>query len=150
MRNISNAATGGIVVTEGNKSVKISGVVIIDAATGLPRSNQLTPIAAIITTGTAISSGVDLGAGRVVRLDVPAAWTTANITFQASTDGVTYFNLHDKAGAEYIVTAAPSRSIIIPLADLEGVRYIKVRSGTAAAPVNQLTSDKTITLVLKA
>jgi hypothetical protein len=54
-------------------------------------------------------------------------------------DGSTFNNVHDEAGAEISVTVAASRFIGLDAAALElsGVEYLKVRSGTSGAPVNQ-------------
>ena len=45
----------------------------------------------------------------VVGITMPAAWTAANLTFQASPDGSTFYNLYDDEGNEVTVTAAASR-----------------------------------------
>jgi hypothetical protein len=81
---------------------------------------------------------------------MPAAWTAAALTFQVSTDGVTYRNMYDFYGNEVTVSAAialASRALTIVIVDWLNVRFIKVRSGTAAAPVNQ-GADRAIELVI--
>lgn len=93
-----------------------------------------------IAINESLSTAIDLADQRAARIAVPADWTAANLTFQVSVDGVTYYNLYDKDGTEYTVVAAASRSMILPLADWLGVRYVKVRSGTSAAPVVQLAA----------
>lgn len=109
---------------------------------------QVTTTTATITNGTSLSTGIDLGTARLSRIVIPAAWTAANITFQASADGVTYADLYDASGTEYTITVGgASRSIIVPLADFVGIRYVKVRSGTTGSPVNQ-GADRALTLVL--
>jgi hypothetical protein len=92
---------------------------------------------ATIANGESLSSAVDLQDGRAARIDMPSAWTAADLTFQVSPDGNTYTDLYEADGTEYTVTAAASRSIILPIADFLGIRYLKVRSGTSAAAVNQ-------------
>lgn len=100
--------------------------------------NFTSVLTATIASGASLSGAVDLGSGgRAARIAMPAAWTTANLTFQASYDGITYNNLYDKDGVEYTAQAAASRSILLPVADWYGIRYLKVRSGTSAAAVNQ-------------
>jgi hypothetical protein len=76
---------------------------------------------------------------------MPAAWTAANLTFQVSHDGTNFFNLYDKDGTEYTVTADASRAIILPLSDWVGIEHLKIRSGTAAAAVNQ-GAERTIVI----
>lgn len=93
---------------------------------------------AAIDNGASLSAAVDLGNNRLSRVVIPAAWTTANLTFQTSADGTTYTDLYDAAGTEYTVTVGGAlRSIVIPLADFIGVRYVKVRSGTTGSAVTQ-------------
>lgn len=101
-----------------------------------------------IPNGTALSNsvnldtvapdGVQLPLGqRVLVLTLPAAWTAANITVRYSADGTNFNDLYDRFGNEYTITAAASRSIIIPAADFLGLSIIQFRSGTAGTPVNQ-------------
>lgn len=103
---------------------------------------------ATIANGASLSGAIDLSAGRLARIAIPASWTTANLTFQTSADNVTFNDLYDSYGTEYTATVGgASRAIIIPLADFIGVRYLKIRSGTTGTPVNQ-GADRTLTLVL--
>ena len=123
-------------------------------ATDLPvtlPANTLATVNATIANGASLSGVVDIGEGKTLcAIDMPADWTAANLTFQASTasDG-TFDNLYDQYGTEKTVTAAEDR--YIPLDDPAfwlGVRYVKVRSGTAASAVNQ-GAERVITLVTK-
>ncbi|MBW7970964.1 hypothetical protein [Bradyrhizobium sp. BR 10289] len=93
-----------------------------------------------IASGQSLSGSVDLGRQRAVRVIIPATWTAANLTFQVSYDNVTFSNLYDSSGNEYTVQAGASRSIILPVADFIGIRYLKVRSGTSGAAVNQTSA----------
>lgn len=92
---------------------------------------------ATIASGASLSGAFDLGQSRAARLAFPAAWTAADVTVQTSMDGVTYRDLYDKDGTEYTIKAALSRSVLLPIADFFGIRYLKFRSGTSAAAVNQ-------------
>jgi hypothetical protein len=80
---------------------------------------------------------------------MPGAWSAANLTFQASEDGVTYSNLYDYTGTEINVVAAASVFIRLNPADWVGIRYLIVRSGTSGTPVNQ-GAQRLIVLVTKA
>lgn len=93
--------------------------------------------ATIAASGT-VSSVVDMGSGRLFAIVMPSVWTAANLTFQASQDGITYSNMFDSTGTEVTFTAAASQYIInaVPV-EWIGVRYIKVRSGTSGTPVTQ-------------
>ena len=103
---------------------------------------------ATIPAGGSLSGAIDLATQRLAGIAIPAAWSAANLTFQASTDGATFNDLYDWLGGEYTVqVGGPARHVQLPLADFLGLRHLKIRSGTAAAPVNQAAS-RTLTLVL--
>lgn len=90
-----------------------------------------------IAANASLSDALDTGLQRVAVLYMPAAWDTARLTLQGSTDGVSYADLYDFMGNEYTVAVAANHAVIIPFSDLIGVRFIKLRSGTGAAPVVQ-------------
>lgn len=102
-----------------------------------------------IANGTAITAtGFDVGAGAYVTgILMPAAWTAASLTFQVSIDSANFFDLYDNYGAELVIPAAASRVITVPATLFLGFRYIKVRSGPTASPINQ-GADRTITLIV--
>lgn len=149
----------GIVVTDGDKSRQVPGVVLIDATTGLPigmsgsagfqvTSGQISQVTANIANGASQSAALDLAVARLGRITLPAAWTAADLTFLVSDDNITFNPLYDKDGVEYKVVAAASRTVLIAVADFLGVRYLKIRSGTVATPVAQGASrDLILTLV---
>ena len=102
---------------------------------------------ATIANGQALSAGVNLQGGRLFALQLPASWTAADLTFQASFDGSTYADMFDEEGNEVTVDAAASRYILLDPARWLGVRNLKIRSGAAGAPVNQ-GGDRVIQLLL--
>lgn len=105
-----------------------------------------TTVSATIANGASLSAAIDLGDSRALAAIVmPASWTTANLTFQASPDGTSYFDLYD-GGAERSVTASTSRVIAVTIVDWLGLRYLKIRSGTSGTPVTQ-GADRTLTLI---
>lgn len=105
-------------------------------------------LAVQIANGQSLSAAIDLGTARLAYITMPAAWDAADITFQASPDGqVPHSDLYDSTGAEYTVKAAAGRTILINLADLMGVRFLKIRSGKSGAVVNQ-TALRALTLGL--
>ncbi len=108
-----------------------------------------TPITqtALIANGASLSSVVELGAGKLVAIQMPAAWTAAALTFQASIDGTNYFNVYDN-GTERNYTVDASRMLVLQLSDWVGIKYLKIRSGTAGTPVNQ-GADRTLTLLVQ-
>lgn len=94
-------------------------------------------LTATIANGASLSAAVDLNERTPVALLMPAAWTAADITFQASLDNSTFYDVYDEAGSEYTLTVAVDQYIILDPVDLAGARYVKVRSGTGAAAQNQ-------------
>jgi len=109
---------------------------------------------ATIQAGQSLSNCVYIGAGEIVAVEMPAAWDAAAITFQASVDGVNYFNLVDDAGNEVKLVASAGNHVAIgegtaaKAEQFRGAVYVMVRSGTAAAPVAQ-TANRTVTLVAR-
>lgn len=122
---------------------------------------------ATIASGQSLSSIIDLGGEYTLcAVEVPTTWTAADITFQAATHtgkttpatyGVspqdalesvlTFRDLYDATGVEYKLTASTGNKILF-IADgvLEGVQFLKLRSGTTAAPVAQ-GGDRTLRVV---
>lgn len=108
----------------------------------------LTTLTAAIAASSSLSSQVDIGPGYLVGLYVPANWTSANITFQASPDGgATWGELYSYLGQEWTFVAAPSTYLTVDPTQWRGPRSLKVRSGTAASAVNQ-TASVNVTLIV--
>ncbi len=105
---------------------------------------------ATIANGTSLSAAVQVS-GKLVGIITPAAWTPASMTFQGSQDGVTYVDLYDditeRAIASAAIPTAAARMLALSLNNWLCVNYIKVRSGPAAAAVNQAAS-RAIQLIL--
>lgn len=121
----------------------------------------------IIANGASLSGIIDCGSEyTLVGLDIPTI-TSASLTFQvASHTGtttavasgtnpqdaleakLTFRDLKDAAGTEYTVVATTGNIFVtIPDYLLEGAQFIKIRSGTSAAPVTQ-GAARTIRCVL--
>lgn len=100
-----------------------------------------------IANGTSLSGAIDLGAATLFGVQIPSSWTAASLTFQASTDGVTYSNLYDSVGTEIVASVAASQFVVMSIpAQWIGIRFLKIRSGTSGAPVNQ-GADRTLQIV---
>jgi len=114
------------------------------AAAGIAPLSTLT---GTIANGASLSGAIDLRAvGTPVALQTDAAWDTNAITFQGSYDGSVYTNLRSM-GVEVSVPGVVASSLEgLDLHEFLGLRYLKVRSGTAAAPVNQV-GDTVITII---
>jgi len=95
---------------------------------------------AVIAITTSLSAAVNLGNKRLAAIQMPAAWDAAVITFQGSLDGTTFSNLFDSNGLEMSIpslSATANLGISIDVASFAGWPFLKIRSGTAASPVNQ-------------
>lgn len=100
---------------------------------------------ATIANGASLSGVVDLTGVILAGFFMPAAWTSAAITFQASPDyddddTVTFADMYNASGTEYTIASAnavASRFIALDPRDFAGVRFLKIRSGVAGAGVNQ-------------
>jgi len=116
---------------------------VVAAAGIAPRAT----VTGTIANGTSLSGVVDLRTvGTPVALQTDAAWDTNAITFQGSYDGAVYTNLRNMGVEVSIPGVVASALEGLDLHEFLGLRYLKVRSGTAAAAVNQV-GDTVITLV---
>lgn len=111
-----------------------------------PVQNIIEPIPATIAASGSVSDDVNMGGRVLVGIEMPAAWTAASITFQASFDGTNFFDVYDNLGVEVGATAVASRFIAMNPTALYGIKYIRVRSGTTASPVNQ-AAERVINLI---
>lgn len=107
-----------------------------------PLSSYLVTIA----NGASVSSSAYLDGAALLRIVMPSSWTAASLTFQVSADDSTWYDLYDANGEYTINTAAASRAIVLSPSDFAAMRYVRLRSGTAAAAVNQ-GGARTIELV---
>ena len=105
-------------------------------------------VAATIANAASLSAAVEIAGMELVAIEMPAAWTAANLTFQGTHDGATFNNVHDDAGTEVSVTAAAARYIRLNPELWGGFHSVKVRSGTAGTPVNQ-GAERIINLVVR-
>jgi hypothetical protein len=90
-----------------------------------------------IQQGESLSDGVDCSGGNIVRITVPQEFTQANLTFQSSSNGDLYNDLYDAKGNEITMVAKPDTTIIIEAPWARSLGWLKFRSGTRSAPVEQ-------------
>lgn len=107
---------------------------------------------ATIASSASLSGAIeDLKGYRLSAIQMPNAWTAANLTFQAqAAQGGEYEDLYDSDGNELTVTADKERYIQLGEEDVEELRGmwgLKVRSGTSVSAVNQ-SAERELTLVL--
>lgn len=120
-----------------------------DGSAQIARGVNVIPVS--IANGQSLSGEVDLGGYPIVAIEMPAAWTVANLTFQGSSaSGGTFKDVYDDGGVEALVVAAAGRIIGVDAIAgvLAALRYIKVRSGTSGTPVNQ-GAARTLNLIVK-
>ncbi len=92
---------------------------------------------AVIASGQSESNALDVFEQAITGLQLPAAWTAAQISLLASSDADGPFQaVFDAAGDEVLIEAAASRFVALDPSGLR-FRYVKLRSGTSAAAVNQ-------------
>lgn len=104
---------------------------------------------ATIANGASLSDGknISIKGASIVGIVMPASWTAADLTFQGSLDGTTWYELVTTTGAAVtIASPAAGTWIAINPGDFAGVPWLKVRSGTSGAAVNQ-GGARTITIV---
>lgn len=98
-----------------------------------------------------ISGAVPLGDKTLVGIVIPANWVTASLSFQASADDTNFGELLDSTATAIAITSVTGGALVVIALDptkWRGVRTIKVRSGTSAAPVNQ-TNSPVLTLLTR-
>ncbi len=101
---------------------------------------------ATIAASASLSGPVYVGHGMIVGIQMPAAWDAADLTFQASADGVTYNDVYDFQGNEVDVKTAASRYVTLDEPKIGP--WIKIRSGTTGSHVNQ-TLDSILSVVMQ-
>lgn len=105
-----------------------------------------------IAAAASLSGAIDLDRQRLHRVLLPAGWTSAAITFQSSVNGTTWSDLYDRDGEVTLAATVvgAGRAIVVDAAAFLGVRYLKIRSGTAAVPVAQAAQrDLTLSTVAR-
>lgn len=97
----------------------------------------------IIPINTALSNIQKIGDYTVVGIQIPSAWTAADISFKGATptsqeiaDPTTLFDLYD-GNTELKYTPVASGLILVPPVLFIAPVYIQIRSGVTALPVNQ-------------
>ena len=110
-------------------------------------------VTATIANGASLSGAIQID-GKLSALTMPTAFTNSGatvqpMTFDGSSDGVNFAPIFDLVGGtvtERTITAAqmtalavasPGRSLALNPVDWMAYSHIKIRSGTAASPVNQ-------------
>jgi hypothetical protein len=107
-----------------------------------------TALRTTIPAGQALSAPIATVGYGVCLVLLPAAWTDAPLTLQGSLDQgdpAAWADLYDHLGNEVVLSVAAGRALTLPPTLLLGWRWLRLRSGLAAAPVNQAAA-RTLTL----
>lgn len=112
----------------------------------------------LVTQNTLIASGasqssvpIDLEEHELIGILLPAAWTAASLSFQGSTDGVTFVALKKSDNTELTFTVAADGLIGLTIDEwkrISAAPFLLIISGTTAARVNQ-GADRTLKVVLQ-
>lgn len=101
-------------------------------------SQRILATATVTTSTDGLSDVIDLGGACLASIETSTVgWTAASMTFRGSNQSSAamrdvYYN-----GSELTFTTTASQAMTFPLENLAGLRFIQLRSGTAAAPVAQ-------------
>src|SRR5882757_7147997 len=112
------------------------------------------PHVAIINAGQNESAAIDLKTEVLQLVQFVDPWTAAPMTFQVSQNGsAPWYNIFERDGVEFSIdTAACAQGNIVDLGldakDSRSWPHIRIRSGTAEAPVTQ-TATTQIVLVTR-
>ena len=90
-----------------------------------------------IPNGEALTSAINLDRNTMLGIGIPDPWTAAVLTFQASMDNSTFYDMRNAEGTEFEVPVTAGDWIAFHPDDFRSPLYVKIRSGTSAAPVNQ-------------
>lgn len=102
-----------------------------------------------IAANAAFTNTINVGGLRLFAIVMPTDWTSANLTFQISTDGGTSWkNLKDQKGNEVTALTEASACIALDATQFAAFQYIRLRSGTNSTPVTQ-TATRTLQLLLR-
>jgi hypothetical protein len=111
---------------------------------------SFTVIGTELFANSALTGGIDLGSSSLIAIEFPTSWPAGatQVTFQAKSkntldagddasaeDAENWRNVYDSAGNELVVTCGQNR-VVTDIPELAPLRYIRMRSGTSATPVN--------------
>lgn len=106
-------------------------------------------VSVTIAAGQSLSPAADITGGPIKRIRMPDSWTPANLTFQVATTNVAtdFRDLYTRSGTEFVMACVPGKAVPLIVSDFTEEGFIKIRSGTAAAPIVQ-EADRTFGFVI--
>jgi hypothetical protein len=90
-----------------------------------------------IDAGSAESNVIGLEGRFIVGLITPLDWDSAVATIMISGEGDNYYDLFDARGNEFVFNITPGVMIYVDHEIFLMAKYIRLRSGTRAKPVEQ-------------
>lgn len=111
-------------------------------------SNRTYASVAMTTAADGVSEEINLTGLSLACVQMPTGWTDARLGFQASIDGVSYFNVYDTAGEFLTYATSASRVVVFDPAVLSGVQRMKLVSETSAGAAVAQAAARTLILGL--
>lgn len=111
--------------------------------------NGYTTQSVTIANGQSLSGAFSTQGRRLLAIEMPTSWTAAGLYIQgAFRESGPYFPISDQGGTEIAITAAASKILVLSTtASLVRLPWLRIGSGTSAAPVNQ-GAARTLTALL--
>lgn len=110
-------------------------------------SGEKGTVGVVIAESASLSSAVELPTATLLGFIMPSAWTAADVTYQGSNDGTTWYDLHSDTAGEITSTVTAGKLISVYGYDFAACKWLRLRSGTSATPVAQVAA-RTITLIV--
>lgn len=102
-----------------------------------------------IAAGETVSSAVDCTDCILRTLRMPTEWSPAVLSFQLSPDGLQFFDLVDAVmGTEVQINVTPNSIVVIPDGIAHPMKFIRLRSGSAAEALVQ-EAERVFTLTVE-
>lgn len=117
-------------------------------------TRQLRTVTATIPINDSVSQDLLIG-GRLTAIVTAAAWTAAALSLEASVDGVTWYPVAVNAATQAAILSSAAAAYASSYQQLSAVLpeayefiYLRLRSGTTAAPVTQVAARVLILVVM--
>ena len=104
-------------------------------------------VSVTIPAGASLSNSADLTGGAVNFVIAPSDWDDSLVSFQVSTDNISFYDLFDRNGFELQRVLIPGVVVSIDPSLTAAAVYLKIRSGSRVEP-NTRSVDSTFVLVL--
>ncbi len=96
-----------------------------------------------VANGAQSSDAIDLDGRTPMAIVTPSALTGTSLSFEASANGTTYYDVYTTAGAVRSITIGASRYIPLEPNYFFGIKFIKLKCGSAQA------AERTIMLLAR-